>query len=237
MKKFVYLISIVLVSVISGCASAPRIFIPQVTIIDLPELHQISTVEVGDTLVEKSKLYTYDGLELKSTLTDDGFAREYIMTPHNLRLVKTDKKGNRYYLANAQNYYVNDKTFGQQVPLVNQHLIINHDDTIEFTGYFDLTSAGDIVNKKPNMRIGKVVDVTQTNFKQELLYNGKSNNTVKFMYREFSESLARPSFSQEVQYVLSESKVIGFKGLRIEIIDASNINLTYKVLKSFPDPY
>ena len=46
----------------------------------------------------------------------------------------------------------------------------------------------------------------------------------------------RLPFTQEVQYDLSESSTIGFKGARIEIAEATNTYLSYKVIESFPDP-
>lgn len=59
-------------------------------------------------------------------------------------------------------------------------------------------------------------------FKQELIYNGKIGNTIKISYREFKNDFARPAFTQEIVYDLSESNVIGFKGMRIEVVEANN---------------
>lgn len=70
-------------------------------------------------------------------------------------------------------------------------------------------------------------------FKQEIIYNGKAGNTLKLSYREYVNSMARPAFSQDLQYDLSESNVIGFKGVRIEIIKADNVSISFKVLKGF----
>lgn len=70
-------------------------------------------------------------------------------------------------------------------------------------------------------------------FKQEFVFNGRVNNNLKFMYREYVNDMARPAFHQELQYDLNESNIIGFKGLRIEVIKATNINIEYKVLSSF----
>jgi len=67
----------------------------------------------------------------------------------------------------------------------------------------------------------------------EFIYNGVSGNTAKFTYREYSNDYARPAFTQETQYDLNESKIIGFKGLRIEILKTTNIGITYKVLSGF----
>ena len=70
-------------------------------------------------------------------------------------------------------------------------------------------------------------------FIQEFLYNGRVDNALKFVYREFSGDLARPAFTQEIQYDLDQSNTIGFKSLRIEIIEATNTNITFKVLQTF----
>ena len=72
-----------------------------------------------------------------------------------------------------------------------------------------------------------------TGFKQEFIYNGRVNNSLKFIYREFNGDLARPSFTQEVQYDLNQSNIIGFKDLSIEILDATNQEIKYTVIKHF----
>lgn len=70
-------------------------------------------------------------------------------------------------------------------------------------------------------------------FVQEFIYNGRVDNSIKFIYREFTESLARPSFQQEVQYDLDQSNIVGFKEMRIEIIEATNQKIEYIILKNF----
>lgn len=72
-----------------------------------------------------------------------------------------------------------------------------------------------------------------TNFVQEFIYNGRIGNDLRFVYREFSNDIIRPAFIQEVQYDYSESKIIGFKNLRLEVIDATNIEVTYRVISNF----
>ena len=70
-------------------------------------------------------------------------------------------------------------------------------------------------------------------FSQQFIYNGRVNNEIKFIYREFSSNLNRGSFQQEVQYDLNQSNIIGFKELKIEIIEATNQSVTYKVINNF----
>lgn len=71
----------------------------------------------------------------------------------------------------------------------------------------------------------------ELSFKKELVYTGISRNVVSILYREFKEDIARPAFSQDLKYDLSESKIIGYRGARFEIIKATNQGLTYKTLK------
>lgn len=70
-------------------------------------------------------------------------------------------------------------------------------------------------------------------FQQTLLYNGKIGNRIAIGYREFSSDMARTAFSNEVAYDLSESTIIGYKGARIDIVKATNTEITYKVLSGF----
>lgn len=72
-----------------------------------------------------------------------------------------------------------------------------------------------------------------TCFKKEFIYNGKSGNTLKFIYREYINDMARPAFTQDLQYDLNDGNMIGFKGLRIEVVKATNTNIDYKVISYF----
>jgi len=75
----------------------------------------------------------------------------------------------------------------------------------------------------------------RSNLVQELIYNGRVGDTIKFIYRRFSNDVMRPDFTQEVQYDLGKSNVIVFKEMRLEVIDASNAEITYKLLRNFDD--
>jgi hypothetical protein len=60
------------------------------------------------------------------------------------------------------------------------------------------------------------------------------NRGAGYLYREYARDTARPAFSQEVEYDLSEGNVIGFKGARVEVLEATNFFTRYKVLVHFP---
>ncbi|HEV7815747.1 MAG TPA: hypothetical protein VGP06_11695 [Janthinobacterium sp.] len=70
-------------------------------------------------------------------------------------------------------------------------------------------------------------------FQQTLLYSGKVGNRVTLSYREFFGKQAMPAFTNSVDYDLSESQILGYKGARIEVIQATNAEITYKLLSGF----
>ncbi len=71
------------------------------------------------------------------------------------------------------------------------------------------------------------------NFQQTLLYSGRIGDKINISYREFSNKTARPAFNNDVEYDLSSSKRIGYKGAVIDVIKADNSSITYKVVRNF----
>ena len=70
-------------------------------------------------------------------------------------------------------------------------------------------------------------------FKRELVYTGISKGVISLTYREYLRDMARPAFNQDLKFDLNEGKTIGFKGARFNVIEASNIEIKYEVLKPF----
>lgn len=79
--------------------------------------------------------------------------------------------------------------------------------------------------------VADVIEVSADNQKKELIYTGVSKNIISILYREYQNDMARPAFSQELKYDLGEGRVIGFKGARFEVLKATNLGITYRVLK------
>jgi hypothetical protein len=66
--------------------------------------------------------------------------------------------------------------------------------------------------------------------RQELVYSGKSGNTIKVAYKEFRQNLAAPAFFQNLEYDLSQSKIVRFQRFTIEVMEATNESISYRVL-------
>lgn len=70
-------------------------------------------------------------------------------------------------------------------------------------------------------------------FQRTLIYSGKIGDKITLGYREFTNDFARPAFSNDVVYDLSASTIVGYKGARLEVLQANNTEITYKVIADF----
>jgi len=72
-------------------------------------------------------------------------------------------------------------------------------------------------------------------FRRELLYQGAAGGILRVSYREYVNDLARPAFTQDATYDLASAGPthVTFKGAAIEVLEAGNSGLRYKVLSGF----
>ena len=221
------ILPIILVVVLSGCAVATKSISPDYYMIvnHHPPLNKITTSSIGDTLVDHSYRYVGEGVSIKNDIVLD------LALSANIRYFS----GN-YFLSSTHESY---KCYGPILGVLTDIFGIKTKwKTVQFC----------VINKKEGLMIYgvgknrvegkfKVQDLQSPlkdkNFKQQFIYNGKVDNAIKFIYREFSGNVARSSFQQDIQYDLNESDIIGFKELKLKVIKATNQNITYKVLNNF----
>jgi len=207
---------------------------PRVDIVDRPALGGVAQAELGDTIVEKGKITTFDGLLLKNEVTwgDGVLLKKFTIAPGRLRAKQSDASYTYYY---SDKMTVYDAMLGTS-PYMAGGICTKKGDPTYVRGFFQTGKCKSNFKPTPEVTPIRVTDVDAPNFRQELIYNGRSGETLKFLYREFSGDYARPSFSQDVQYDLKDGNTIGFKGVRIEIVEASNTRVSYRLISSFPDP-
>lgn len=181
-----------------------------------PEINSKNKKEVGENLVNVRDAYYYDAINVKNT--------------PKLKLPSKKVETGIYTLTNwIEEYNLYFRTEGDE-----GFAISRRDNTIH---YFTQRGKGImLIDLKDNLDYEKTVtrNIKAPYFYQEFIYIGKIGNNLKFTYREFSDyNMARPAFTQDLDYDLSESKTIGCKGLRLEILHASNTEIEYKLIKYF----
>lgn len=220
MKKF--LISLGCMGLV-GCASPKYNYqaIPQN--VSKPPLGVVSEASVGDKLLEQGIFIEREALYIPETKKNGGY------TYNQGYYLKTgdDNKG-QYFQAinmipnggNIQKNFIVDPFKALMLDSKNQICVIT---------VFNAKSCTDDHSAKL-LKIGVAAD---NSFQQTLIYSGKIGNKINIGYREFSSNMARPAFNNDVEYDLSQSKEIGYKGAILEIIEATNRGITYKVIRNF----
>jgi hypothetical protein len=211
---------------LNGCATPRYNYRPEVNDVSNPPLEAISTAQVGDTMLQQGKYAEYDAILLKQE-TRVGTLGSYRFTKGIYIKKGEDDKSEFYLPAGGPNS-------GQVITgtLTDPFQVMRLDKkTGQICGVtiYNL----EVCTKDTDYEKTKYPIAVANSFQQTLIYSGKSGNKIKVGYREFSDDLARPAFSNDVEYDLSESKTIGYKGARIEIIEATNEYVKFKVIKNF----
>lgn len=222
--------AIVLGVVLMGCSSRQTID-PELSIEIKPNSGDIHTAELGDAMLTKKQRFLYDGIETFERVEYGLLGGAMLIEPQTLRAIETDTHWTYYY---AERFMVND--LGWREAAGGLKVSKKDPKKIEIFTHYPIVKIRAFVPKPiPRMEFKEVTSAHDPSFEQELIYNGLSGSTIKFIYREFHSDFIREPFTQEIQYDLNQQKVIGFKRARIEVIEATNTLLKYKVLDQFPD--
>jgi hypothetical protein len=225
MKLTRILLSAGLYILIQGCASPSYDYSPETVQINEPPVGTVNTAYIGDALLTQGTISEHDAI--------------FLEFPVKVGLVGNYTFSAGYYTKTGggtkSGYYLPSKYGGggsvSKGLLTDPFKIIEAQySPQELCGVSFLNAK---VCKKSVFEVTKQRASGVNNFQQTLIYSGKFANKVNFGYREFSKDLARPAFNNDVEYDLNASNVIGYKGARLEIIEATNELIKYKVLSNF----
>jgi hypothetical protein len=217
---------------VNGCAIRPKPVMPRVTMLDKPIRGEEAKAELGDTIVVKGKILSFPGLRLLEDFTISNWRGTGELKAGILKAELEDSDWTYYH---SPTPWV-DRNNLAGTRLLDGGLTQLKTNANQFRAWYSMNGTlirGDIP-LKPTTASVDVTEILPNSFQQELIYNGRSGQTLKFLYREISDNYLRTAFTQDVQYDLRDGNVVGFKGSRIEIIEANNQFIRYRVQTSFP---
>lgn len=208
---------------VSGCASTPYNYTPESEYIISPPIGEVATARLGDSLLEEGDLIKSDSLRVRS----EGSVALYKVLPGNYVKVG-ERDGYEYYKQPAGAHLI--LTWPARHHASNATLKVDsaQDEEICVVRPGDLEVCSDLSFERKTS-----VDISPEGLRKTLIYSGRVGDRLKVGYREFSNNMARSAFSNEVEYDLSEEKTIGYSGAELEVIEASNTSITYRVLSGF----
>lgn len=224
MKFWSILVGLALLAT-TACATPAYDYEPVTREISEPPLGVVSVAFVGDSLVRQGKYVEHDGIRLSEKLTI-GLLGTYTFLPGEYLKTGENDSG-AFYLP------TNGSGSGQinESPLADpfQAIMLGADGQIcgvSTLGGYSCTKATGVVKTT-------IQGIASNAFQQTLIYSGKVGDKINIGYREFSADVARPAFNNDVEYDLKESNTIGYKGALIEILEATNQSIRYKVIRNF----
>ena len=71
--------------------------------------------------------------------------------------------------------------------------------------------------------------------KKELIYQGRQEDTLRFIYREYINDIVRPAYDQTVEYNIGVDDMVTFRGMKIQVMDANNQEISYRIISGTVD--
>lgn len=231
--------------VLAGCATGPSLptqyFQPtrgQFAVVNTPQLEAETTAELGQPLISRSNSLATPAIRLTQSVSfptqNNGISSVVQMAAGTFKKVG-ENAGGEYFKAPIMTSTVS--VFGSSnVSALEGGVYIPKNAVWPVTAYWMATNLPNGAFTTPMAakveRIPNIIEVSPENFRRELVYTGVSKNIITVLYREFANDMARPAFTQELKYDLGEGRTIGFKGARFEVLKATNVGITYRVLRN-----
>lgn len=224
MKVFKGFVLTTLALVLSGCSSINYNYKAKVDYFSTPEIGKIVEANVGDYMLDQGESVTMDYLVLENTI--DGTLYDI----HRGSYVRTGEyKGASYFSPITVDGVGLTYAAGFVDKPVALHINEENEVCVTSVSYQEAACYDGQYKIEPRT----IVDSQA--FQQTLIYNGSVGPKLNISYREFTNGSARNSFSNNVEYDMSKSKVINYKGAQIEVIEYDNSSIKFKVLKHFRD--
>ena len=226
MNRLKYTIVISIVFVLSGCVSPSYNYIAKSIDVSEPPINQVVTAYVGDNLIRQGHYAEHDAIYVPNDTEAKTMVGYIIKKGYYYK--KGDDEYSEYYLPEG----IAESGSIEKCGICDPWKILQaykDEPKLCIITVFNLA----VCNSESFFERRKVPLLSANSFQQTLIYSGKLGNKINIGYREFSNSLARPAFNNNVEYDLSESKVIGYKGAKLEIIEATNELIKYKVINNF----
>jgi hypothetical protein len=214
---------ILLIIIISSCTTLRFPVEPIQDAYDDVKLDEIYILDIGQPLLTTGVLQYYSAIEIKSIEIERSQRRYFDIKLGDVLALLLEDKNREYYFALNDNERLKGISISKKGEVVQTFRMNNMSN---YPLFGNVTNFSFEYTKTPNLDCRDC-------FKQEFVYNGKIGNNLKFLYREYKDSMIRASFNQEINYNLDDGNIVGFKGARIEVVETTNTSITYKVLKGF----
>lgn len=190
-----------------------------------PNLGIVNESAIGDTIVSEGIERSTDGIELLISNGTYGWTAYHPSGKYKYcGIVKSPiiSKGEK-----AKLYQLNER-FSNGWDYVYPQIYEFEDGEVHLR-----MNAGTKKLEESQYRKIKVYEEVGDYFEQQLIFTGAEGNILKFTYREFVDSVARPAFTVDATYDISKDRIFRYKNCTLEVLDYNNQMIKYKLISGF----
>jgi hypothetical protein len=217
---------------ITGCATTRQSEPtgPTARAIETPKRGEMNGAALGEVMVEKGEVFTYDALELRNQVSggDGVMVKRFVVPPGVLRL---DGENRNYRIYLSDQAVVHDVFMGTRRAVAGLAVSKFRQNNVQIFAFGKLLPPAE----PPQIRKITVDARDQPSMKEQLVYNGRAGDSLKFVYRQFYRDMSQPVRSEDLQHDLRQGNVVRLKGLQLEVSSATGTQLDYKLVETFPD--
>lgn len=211
--------------VLAGCAAPKFNYQPATVDLSEPPIGEVVERQVGEELLHQGRYREHEALKVDSPARVHW---AYTVMPGYFLKIGQDDEGDFYRIGGAgdESGYVQKSAIADPFSA----LLLKTDNTLCVITFINAKACG--WNGGGVEKVRRPI-ISADYVQRTLIYNGRVGEKVNIGYREFSGNSARPAFNNNVEYDLTESKEIAYRGARIEILDANNRSIRYRVISNF----
>lgn len=208
---------------LSACASYNTNYVAQSSVSQAPADGRILTAEVGDTVVSQGRYTTTPAIRLESDVKVGVVGENRVHTGYYVK-VGEDNRSEFYQPEIGPNggriskAALADPVKGLQVYKGETKLC-----TVSAFNFHDCRENAVFT------RVDRLVLAADSR-QQHLVYAGRRGNLLTFGYVESANLVSRPVADGRVVHDLSVSNVVNHKGLAIEIVEATDASVRYRII-------
>ena len=212
--------------ILSACATQPTA-VSEIKNGSEPKVGVVSGVRVGEVIF---KDYRYRELESpERTLIE-----RPLIFPINWTAQGSVPAGTKFYRVSEKKYCTEEK-FGSFWTGRSAACLLDEDQD----GFFErITSQNPLVKAHQlaspvayNTKLGDKISLDAGGYLRQLIFQGRTSDTLRVTYREFFNDTARPAFTQELTYPIKAGRAsIVFRSLTIDVTKIDDNAITYTVI-------
>lgn len=209
--------------ILLGCAAPRALYQPGTETFSIPPIGEVASVSPGDQMISQGRNRIYESLEIRNPLAFGAFR-----LPAG-RYIKESESDQAEFFAWDEVTHPTTGGISSNGDSLKHLLVLKRLSTVCVQTFTSKIYCEDGLA----IPRAQTAVVDHESFQATLIYSGRVGSKISVSYREFSNGHARSAFSNVAEYDLSESSIIFYKGAQIEVLEATNQFIKYRVLKNF----